>query len=126
MTSARAPYRVLVHFGFLALTMHDLRLALRLFRKNPGFTAVAVLTLAIGIGATTIVFTIVHGVLLRPLDYPDSDRIVLVWEGDTREGFSYGYHDQTSPANFIDWRRQNTVFEAIALSANHSGLATRS
>ena len=106
--------------------MHNFRLALRLLRKNPGFTAVAVLTLAIGVGATTIVFTIVNGVLLKPLDYPDSDRIVLVWEGDLQEGFSYGYHDQTSPANFMDWREQNTVFEAIGLAANHSGPVTRS
>jgi len=106
--------------------MHDLRFALRLLSKNPGFTAVAALTLAIGIGATTIVFTIVNGVLLNPLDYPDSDRIVLVWEGDIREGFTYGYHDQTSPANFIDWRKQNTVFEAIGLAANFAGPVTRS
>jgi putative ABC transport system permease protein len=106
--------------------MQDLRLALRLLRKNTGFTVVAVLTLAIGIGATTIVFTIVNGVLLRPLNYPDSDRIVLVWEGDYEKGFSHGYHDQTSPANFMDWRRENTVFEAMGLAENHSGDATRS
>jgi len=106
--------------------MNNFRLALRLLLKNPGFTAVAVLTLAIGVGATTIVFTIVNGVLLKPLDYPDSDRIVLVWEGDLQEGFSYGYHDQTSPANFMDWRAENTVFEAIGLAANHSGPITRS
>lgn len=112
--------------GRRRIFMNDLFLALRLLRKNPGFTVVAVLTLAIGIGASTIVFTIVNGVLLRPLDYPDSDRIVLVWEGDHREGFSYGYHDQTSPRNFLDWRRENTVFEAIALAANHSGQITKS
>ena len=63
--------------------------------------------------------------LLRPLDFPDSDRIVLVWEGDGKEGFSYGYHDQTSPQNFLDWRAENTVFEAIGLAVNHSGDVTR-
>ncbi|MCH1506264.1 MAG: ABC transporter permease [Verrucomicrobiales bacterium] len=106
--------------------LQNLRLALRLLRKNPGFATVAVLTLAIGIGASTVVFTIVNGVILRPLDYPDSDRIVLVWEGDHEKGFSRAYHDQTSPANFMDWRRENTVFEAMGLAENHSGDATRS
>ena len=50
-----------------------------------------------------------NGALLRPLNYPDSDRIVLVWEGNHREGFTYGYHDQTSPQNFLDWRRETPV-----------------
>ncbi|MEM7010292.1 MAG: ABC transporter permease [Verrucomicrobiota bacterium] len=106
--------------------MHDFVLALRLLRKIPGFTVVAILTLAIGIGASTIVFTIVNGVLLRPLDFPGSDRVVLVWEGDLKEGFTRGYQDQTSPQNFLDWREENTVFEAIGLAANHGGDITRS
>lgn len=92
----------------------DIRLAFRLLLKNPGFSSVALLTLALGIGATSIVFTIVNGVLLRPLDYPHSDRIVNVWEGSFEDGFTYGYQDQTSPANFMDWRRENTVFESRA------------
>lgn len=104
----------------------DTRLAVRLLLKNPGFTSVALLTLALGIGATTIVFTIVNGVLLQPLDYPHSDRIVNVWEGSFEDGFTYGYQDQTSPANFLDWRRENTVFESLALWANFSGQSTRS
>jgi putative ABC transport system permease protein len=60
------------------------------------------------------------------LDYPDSDRIVLVWEGDLQKGFTYGYHDQTSPANFMDWRDENTVFEAMGLAANFAGPVTKS
>jgi putative ABC transport system permease protein len=110
----------------LEFLLQDFKLAFRLLLKNPGFSAVALLTLALGIGATTIVFTIVNGVLLQPLDYPHSDRIVNVWEGDFEEGFSYGYQDQTSPANFMDWRRENTVFESIALWANFAGQTTRS
>ncbi|MDG2166685.1 MAG: ABC transporter permease, partial [Opitutales bacterium] len=101
-------------------------MAFRLLLKNPGFSSVALLTLALGIGATSIVFTIVNGVLLQPLDYPHSDRIVNVWEGSFEDGFTYGYQDQTSPANFMDWRRENTVFESIALWANFSGQSTRS
>lgn len=106
--------------------MRDIRLALRMLLKNPGFAAVAALTLAIGVGATTIVFTIVNGIILKPLEYPHSDRIVNVWEGNFEEGFTYGYKAQTSPANFMDWRRENTVFESLALWANHSGAVTRS
>lgn len=106
--------------------MNEIRIALRRLRKNLGFTSVAVVTLALGIGASTIVFSIVNGVLLQPLDYPESHRIVNVWEGDHKDGWSYGYHDQTSPANYFDWRRESTSFEALGLIANHSGLLTRS
>ncbi|MEW6305735.1 MAG: ABC transporter permease, partial [Verrucomicrobiota bacterium] len=103
--------------------MPDLRYALRQLRKNPGFTAVAVLTLALGIGATTTVFSIINGVLLQPLPYPGSDRIVNVWEADAKKGFR---SNNTSPANFVDWRRENTVFEAIAFSGEFGGMVTRS
>jgi putative ABC transport system permease protein len=103
--------------------MNDLKYALRMLRKNPGFTTVAILTLAIGIGATTTVFSIVNGVLLQPLEYPDSDRIVYVWEADKEKGFQF---NRSSPANFLDWRRENDVFEAIAFDAFHSGPVTRS
>ena len=105
--------------------MHDIRYALRLLRRNPGFTAVSVLTLALGIGATTIVFSIVNGVLLQPLAYPDSDRIVQVFEGDAEKGFTYNYPNQTSPRNFLDWREKNTVFESIAVYANFKESVTR-
>jgi putative ABC transport system permease protein len=104
---------------------NDLKYALRVLIKNPGFTSVAVLTLALGIGATAIVFSIVNGVLLQPLGYPDSDRIVYVWEGDNQEGFTRNYQNQTSPQNFLDWREKNQVFEAIAGYANFKESVTR-
>ncbi|MCI0538908.1 MAG: permease prefix domain 1-containing protein, partial [Verrucomicrobiales bacterium] len=104
----------------------DIRFAARMSRKNIGFTATAILTLALGIGATTVVFSIVNGVLLKPLDYPGSERIVNVWEGDPKKGFDYNYNNYTSPANFVDWRRQNKVFEAIAFAAHHHGWITLS
>ncbi|MBI4663968.1 MAG: ABC transporter permease [Verrucomicrobia bacterium] len=103
--------------------VQDISFALRLLRKTPGFTAVAVLTLALGIGATTTVFSVVKGVLLKPLNFPGSDRIVQIWEAEPEPGVSRA---NTSPANFMDWRRESTVFEAIAFSAEHSGNFTRS
>jgi predicted permease len=103
--------------------VQDVAYGARILRKNPGFTAVAVLTLALGIGATTTVFSVVKGVLLKPLNYPQSERIVHLWEIDPEQGMSRA---NTSPANFLDWRRENTVFEAIAFSAENNGNLTRS
>jgi putative ABC transport system permease protein len=93
----------------LSNIIRDLRYALRQLARSPGFTIVAVLTLAVGIGATSAIFSVVHGVLLRPLPYPDPDRLVRVFEVLQQFGrFS------VAPATFLDWRQQNTVFERIA------------
>ncbi len=97
--------------GRLMLTniIRDLRYGVRQLARTPGFTIVAVLTLAIGIGATSAIFSVVNGVLLRPLPYPNSDRIVRVFEILQQFGrFS------VAPATFLDWRQQSTVFERIA------------
>ena len=92
-----------------ANALTDTRYAIRQLLKAPGFTAVAVLTLALGIGATTAIFSVVNGVMLRPLPYPESDRLVRVMEIVPQYGrFS------VAPANFLDWRQQNTVFERMA------------
>jgi putative ABC transport system permease protein len=87
----------------------DLRYAARQLRKSAGFTAVAVTTLALGIGATTAVFSVVDQVLLHPLPFPEPDRIVKV--SQTFKGLST---DDASPANFLDWVSQNHVFEEMA------------
>ena len=89
----------------------DLRYGLRVLIKNPGFTAIAVLTLALGIGANTAIFSVVNAVLLRPLPYKDSDRLVMVWEVDQKKGVN---HVQVSAPNYVDWRDQNEVFEQMA------------
>jgi len=91
--------------------MNDLKFALRQLLKNPGFTAVAVLTLALGIGANTAMFSLVNGVLLKPLPYPDSDRLVSLSENQREQG--QDFVNLTAPG-FTDWRTQSTVFEDLA------------
>src|SRR5437899_1284737 len=91
--------------------MNDLKFAFRQLLKNPGFTAVAVLTLALGIGANTAMFSLVNGVLLKPLPYPDSDRLVSLSENQREQG--QDFVNLTAPG-FTDWRTQSTVFEDLA------------
>lgn len=95
---------------------HDLRYAARQLRKSAGVTVVAVTTLALGIGATTAVFSVIDQVLLHPLPFPDSDRIVNV--SQTFEGLST---NDASPANFLDWVAQNQVFDEMAASRGWQG-----
>jgi len=89
--------------------LHDLRYAGRMFRHNPGFAIIAVLTLALGIGATTSIFSVIYGVLLRPLPYPNPDRIVRVWEQD-----STGHRMNFADPNFQDLSDRNRSFQNVA------------
>ena len=90
--------------------VHDVRYAIRLLLKRPGFAAVAILTLALGIGATTAIFTVVNAVLLRPLPFPDAERLVQVRIiSSNHESFSL------PDADFLAWRSQNQTCDAVAV-----------
>ena len=93
--------------------MQDLRYSIRMFAKNPGFAAIAILTLALGIGANTALFSVVNGVLLNPLEYPHSEQLVTVYgktPGFARAPISY--------LNFLDWQRATRTFSSMALYRN--------
>jgi hypothetical protein len=102
--STKENYRDQRGLPLLDTISQDLRYAFRTIRKNPGFAIVAIITLAIGIGADTTPFSIIHAVLLRPLPYPHSGR--LVWVGETRADlpFSAAHPGAVSYQNFADWR----------------------
>jgi predicted permease len=99
--------------ALLESTLQDLRYALRSFAKTPGFTAIAIAALAIGIGATTAIFSVVDGVLLRSLPYPDADRIMQLWQVNAN-----GNQAQVSDPNFQDWQAQSRSFSALAQVGN--------
>jgi putative ABC transport system permease protein len=91
--------------------INDILYALRSLRKKPLFFSVAVLTLALGIGANTAIFTVVNSVLLRPLPYPDAERLMMVWTYNPRQGFD---KDVATYPNFEDWRNASQSFERIS------------
>ena len=89
----------------------DFRHSLRILQRSPGFTAVAVLTLALGIGANTALFSVIDSVLLHPLPYQNPDSLVMVWETNSQHP---NPHNTVSPPNFLDWQTRNTVFSSMA------------
>ncbi|HVG19229.1 MAG TPA: ABC transporter permease [Blastocatellia bacterium] len=94
----------------------DIRYGVRTLLKNPGFSAIAVLALALGIGANTAIFSVVNAVLLRPLPFEEPDRLVMVWEKRMALG---RVRNVASAPDFVDWRAQNAVFEDMAAYFNN-------
>lgn len=96
--------------NFLEDFIQDVSFGFRMFRKSPGFAFVAILTLALGIGANTAIFSVVNGVLLRPLPYGSPDRLTMVWEKDRD-----GSQENVGYATYLDWKAQNRSFEQLAI-----------
>src|SRR5215469_8837029 len=120
------PGRAETGFAFLSLTSsgeivrrrtrmtnigQDLRFGARMLARSPGFTAVAVLSLALGIGANTAIFSLVDAILLTPLNFQDPNRLCVIWEDASSIGFP---RNTPAPANYADWKSQNQSFETIA------------
>jgi len=101
--------------------LKDMRYSLRTLRKMPGFSMVALLVLALGIGANTAIFSVVNSVLLRPLPYPGSDRLALIWETDLKDGIQ---REGPSGPNFLDWKEQSQSFEEMGLLEVGTGTVT--
>src|SRR5882672_3377928 len=93
--------------------MNDLKFAMRQLVKSPGFTTVAVLTLALGVGANTAIFSVVNTVLLKALPYHDPERVVMLWTDNP--SLNLGFHElPPAPPDLLDWRSQAHSFEQIA------------
>ncbi len=95
----------------------DIKYGVRGLVKKPGFTVVALITLALGIGANTAIFSVVNAVLLRPLQFQNPEQLVVVWEDATFAGFP---QNTPAPANYVDWKTQNQSFSDMAASAERS------
>src|SRR5262245_50409681 len=93
--------------------LRDIRYSLRRLLQRPGFAAAAIITLALGIGANTAIFSVVNGVLLRPLPYPEPERIVRLFETVERTTMAND-RMEVAPANFLDWQAQSQSFSGIA------------
>jgi putative ABC transport system permease protein len=99
-------------FSNLETLFQDVRYGARVLRKNPGFTAVAILTLALGIGANTAIFSVVNAALLQPLPYADPASLVMVWETDS-QARPPNPHNTVSPPDYLDWSRQRDIFSGM-------------
>jgi putative ABC transport system permease protein len=123
MSLTKEDVREMWRWTKLEQLIQDFRYASRILRKSPGFVITAVFSLALGIGANTAIFTVVNGVLLRPLPFPHPDRLVQLWE--TKPSKDY-FRNVVNPFNFLDWRERTHSFEGMAavtaLNTNLTGL----
>src|SRR6185369_3678660 len=100
-----------LRIGFMESLLQDVRYGVRMLMKHPGFTAVAVIALALGIGANTAIFSVVNAVLLRPLPFSDPQSLMVIYESRADRG---GLRSSVSYPNFADWRKQSSSFEALS------------
>lgn len=120
--SAKEECREARGLSFIHSLWQDLRLAARMLRNNPAFTVIAVLTLALGIGANTAIFSVVDAILLRPLPYPEPSQLVRLWESAPSRGY---FRNVVNPLNFLDWRDNAKSFQAMAaISSSMTNLNT--
>jgi putative ABC transport system permease protein len=98
----------------LSRWIQNIRFSLRMMRRSPGFALMVILIMALGIGANTAIFSVVHAVLLEPLPFRDVDRVVQVWHTPPQASFPGMTEFSVSAGNFLDWQRQNHVFEKMA------------
>jgi hypothetical protein len=94
--------------------VRDLLYSFRSLRKSAGFTAVVIITMALGIGANTAVFSLIHRILLQPLPYPDPSHLLRLFEAKSPN--DYETHENVAPANFLDWQQQTRAFADMAAS----------
>ena len=105
--------------AWLDSLLRDLRFGARMLRKNPAFTAIAVLTLALGIGANTAIFSVVDKTIIRPLPYPQPDRLITLWEDFSAFGVP---RQRVSPGTFLDWKRRSQTFADLAAYAGSKNI----
>src|ERR1700742_2034587 len=110
METAKESVRETSRMLWIETTVQDIRYALRGLRLNPGFAATAILSLALGIGASVAIYTVADNLLLRPLPYPGASELAILWETNLRTSFT---HNVVSPGNYFDWKKQSTVLENI-------------
>src|SRR6202167_2389154 len=104
--------RGLLHEHAMLTLLKDLRYSLRTLRKMPGFTIVALLVSALGIGANTAIFSVVNSVVLRPLPYPNAGRLALIWETDLKDGIK---REGPGAPNFLDWQEESQSLGEMSL-----------
>ena len=113
VTRVKEEIREMWSFVWLEQLLQDTRFGLRMLRKSPGFTVIAVLTLAVGIGASTSIFSVVNAVLLGGLPYKDPGRLAMIWGTNARRGAD---ESPVSPGDYFEWKQKNSTFQDIAAS----------
>ncbi len=121
LSRVREAYRDQTGFSAIAALGQDIRYALRTLRRSPGFAIVAILTLALGIGANTAIFSTLHALLIRPLPYQTPDRVAMIWEDASAVGFP---RNTPAPGNYSEWLRLNQSFEGLAATRSASANLT--